>query len=153
MNVSHIIVEGYCSLKVKLGDAEQKSFPCTEYGAGRLGHYCFSAGENDARCKHLSWCEADCSIVMTDEHGLDCACTSYLSEHSENLKAVLRAEYRAVQRKESRDMRKWIKKAKNRYHELEQEALEAEMDRQYEEIMASIREFGKRQLHDGDIHF
>ncbi len=153
MNVSHIIVEGYCSLNVKPGDAEQKSFPCMEYGAGRLGHYCFSAGDNDARCKHLSWCEADSCIVMTDEHGLDWACTSYLSEHSENLKAVLRAEYRAARRKDNRDMRKWIKKAKNKYNDSELEALEHEMDRQYEEMMAPIREFGKRQLNDEDIHF
>ncbi len=153
MNVSHIIVEGYCSLTVKPGDDEQKIFPCMEYGAGRLGHYCFSADENDARCKHLSWCEADSCIIMTDEHGLDFACTSYLSEHSENLKAVLRAEYRAAQRKERRDMRKWIKKPKNKYNNPEREALEDEMDRQYEELMAPIRELGKCQSSDDDIHF
>lgn len=83
----HILLEGYCFAE----ENDSAIYPCKSFGFQQVGYYCLLAkGDGEiAPCAHFSFCKCSNYLVMTDDRGLDMACTPYLETDQERIKALI----------------------------------------------------------------
>ena len=88
MNWSHIVITAVCSLD-NSAVAVDKRYPCIFIKTGLIGPHCLNADGADKKCECLSWCQADNTVVVTDENGLDYECANYAADEKEQLSAII----------------------------------------------------------------